>query len=44
MKLIICYSSPYYYLYDEDTNECLLKSVIKDEVIKRKEDLENGGD
>ena len=40
MKLTICYLSPYYYLYDEDKNELIEKSVDVKELEVIKKDLE----
>jgi hypothetical protein len=36
----ICYSSPYYYLYNEDKNELILKSYFEKEVQDLKQKLE----
>ena len=40
MTYTIVYSSPYYYLYNEEKNELILKSYFEKEVRDLKEKLE----
>lgn len=39
-QFTIVYSSPYYFLYNENTNQLLKKDVDEKEVIKEKKELE----
>lgn len=44
MRYTICYSSPFYYLYDEENNHLILQSRFENEVRSKKKELESALD